>query len=152
MTGKQESKYWNSEDGRKHLASNRFIAKDAMGGKLVRAPVGFSRPARILDSGTADGTWLLDFASPLPPPLPSAGTHEFVGADPNPAFPRSNLKSKVTVLMITQARLPGRWVIVPIAKNVPPLECDAESSRILLTRARRCPKRSGSSPLRRKFQ
>lgn len=44
-----------SEGERKRLASNHFIAKDAMGGKLVRAPVDFSRPVKILDSGTADG-------------------------------------------------------------------------------------------------
>lgn len=77
-----------SEGERKRLASNHFIAKDAMGGKLVRAPVDFSRPVKILDSGTADGTWLLDLASSLPPL--SAGTHEFVGTDLNPApFPQS---------------------------------------------------------------
>ncbi|KAI1385882.1 uncharacterized protein F4822DRAFT_432743 [Hypoxylon trugodes] len=59
-----------------------------MGGKLVRAPVDFSQPAKILDSGTADGTWLLDLATSLPPL--SAGTHEFVGTDLNLApFPQS---------------------------------------------------------------
>lgn len=44
-----------SDGERNRLASNHFIAKDAMGGKLVQAPVDFSRPAKILDSGTADG-------------------------------------------------------------------------------------------------
>lgn len=56
MAGKQESKYWMESEGeRKRLASNHFIAKDAMGGKLVRALVDFSQPVKILDSGTADG-------------------------------------------------------------------------------------------------
>lgn len=56
MASKQESKYWMESEGeRKRLASNHFIAKDAMGGKLVRASVDFSRPVRILDSGTTDG-------------------------------------------------------------------------------------------------
>jgi hypothetical protein len=44
-----------SEGERKRLASNHFIAKDAMGGELVRAPLDFSQPRKVLDSGTADG-------------------------------------------------------------------------------------------------
>ena len=56
MASKQESTYWMESDGeRKRLASNHFIAKDAMGGKLLRAPMDFSRPLKFLDSGTADG-------------------------------------------------------------------------------------------------
>lgn len=56
MAGKQESKYWMESEGeRKRLASNHFIAKDAMGSKLVRALVDFFQPVKILDSGTADG-------------------------------------------------------------------------------------------------
>ena len=56
MASKQESKYWMESEGeRNRLASNHFIAKDAMGGRLVRALVDFSRPLKILDSGTADG-------------------------------------------------------------------------------------------------
>jgi hypothetical protein len=56
MASKQESVYWmESKEERKRLASNHFIAKDAMGGKLVRAPVDFSQPVKCLDSGTADG-------------------------------------------------------------------------------------------------
>jgi hypothetical protein len=36
MANKQESKYWMESKGeRKRLASDHFIAKDAMGGKLV---------------------------------------------------------------------------------------------------------------------
>jgi hypothetical protein len=56
MAGKQESKYWMESEGeRKCLASNYYIAKDAMGGELLRAPVDFSRPVKVLDSVTADG-------------------------------------------------------------------------------------------------
>ncbi|PSR83633.1 hypothetical protein BD289DRAFT_435636 [Coniella lustricola] len=95
MAKNQESKYWMESEGeRKRLASNHFITKDAMGGQLVRAPVDFSRPVKVLDSGTADGTWLLDLASSLPPLSASCSsspqTHEFVGTDLNPApFPQS---------------------------------------------------------------
>ncbi|KAI0401754.1 S-adenosyl-L-methionine-dependent methyltransferase [Xylaria palmicola] len=89
MTNKQESTYWMESEGeRKRLASNHLIAKDAMDGKLVRAPIDFSQPRKILDSGTADGTWLLDLAFSLPDPV--GGSHEFVGTDLNPAsFPKS---------------------------------------------------------------
>ncbi|KAI1478690.1 hypothetical protein F4774DRAFT_384738 [Daldinia eschscholtzii] len=89
MADKQKSEYWMESQGeRKRLASNHFIAKDAMGGKLVCAPVDFSKPVKVLDSGTADGTWLLDLVFSLPS-LPD-GTHEFVGTDLNPApFPPS---------------------------------------------------------------
>ncbi|KAI1359993.1 S-adenosyl-L-methionine-dependent methyltransferase [Xylaria arbuscula] len=77
-----------SKGDHKRLASNHFIAKAAMAGKLVVAPVDFSRPVKVLDSGTADGTWILDLASSLP--TPSIGSHEFVGTDLNPAhFPQS---------------------------------------------------------------
>jgi hypothetical protein len=56
MASNQESKYWMESEGeRKRLASNHFITKDAMGGHLVQAPVDFSQPCYILDSGTADG-------------------------------------------------------------------------------------------------
>ena len=56
MADKQDSKYWMESEGeRKRLASNHFIVKDEMGGKLVLAPVDFSRPVKVLDSGTADG-------------------------------------------------------------------------------------------------
>lgn len=58
MAKGKESVYWmESELERKRLASNHFIAKDATGGKLVLAPVDFSKPMRILDSGTADGAY-----------------------------------------------------------------------------------------------
>jgi gliotoxin biosynthesis N-methyltransferase len=47
----------------KRLADNHEVFKDAMGGLLL-APVDFSKPGlRILDSATADGTWLRDLQS-----------------------------------------------------------------------------------------
>lgn len=56
MSDKQDSKYWmESQVERKRLASNHYIAKDEMKDKLVLAPVDFSQPLKILDSGTADG-------------------------------------------------------------------------------------------------
>ncbi|KAH6657935.1 hypothetical protein BKA67DRAFT_556756 [Truncatella angustata] len=92
MGDKQQSQYWmESQVERKRLASNHYIAKDAMGGTLVRAPVDFSHPVKVLDSGTADGTWLLDLASSLPPlPADTSKMHEFYGTDLNPTpFPDS---------------------------------------------------------------
>ncbi|KAJ4288093.1 hypothetical protein N0V90_012110 [Kalmusia sp. IMI 367209] len=87
MATDKESVYWmESEVERKRLASNHYIAKDAAGGKLVLAPVDLSQPARILDSATADGTWLLDLRSDLE----NGSAHTYIGTDLNPnPFPAS---------------------------------------------------------------
>lgn len=90
MSGKGENKknLLQSKAAHERLALNHYIAKDEMGGALLRTPVDTSRPLKVLDSGTGDGTWLLDLASSLPTPL--TGAHEFVGSDINPEpFPES---------------------------------------------------------------
>ncbi|KAF2865694.1 hypothetical protein BDV95DRAFT_245561 [Massariosphaeria phaeospora] len=83
----------DSDLERKRLASNHYIAKDAAGGKLVLAPVNFTQPVKVLDSTTADGTWLLDLATDLLT-APDGAAHVFVGTDinpvPFPAQPPSN--------------------------------------------------------------
>ncbi|KAI4858862.1 hypothetical protein F4820DRAFT_196154 [Hypoxylon rubiginosum] len=65
------------------LRNQHDVIKVAMGG-LVLAPVDLSKsPLRILDSGTADGTWIRDLAATCAPVR-----HEFYGTDINPAdFP-----------------------------------------------------------------
>ncbi|KAH6657436.1 hypothetical protein BKA67DRAFT_555263 [Truncatella angustata] len=67
----------------KRLRNQHDVIKDAMGG-LVLAPVDFSAsPLKILDSATADGTWIRDLAAAYPDVK-----HEFIGIDINPAeFP-----------------------------------------------------------------
>ncbi|KAI0401588.1 S-adenosyl-L-methionine-dependent methyltransferase [Xylaria palmicola] len=51
------------------LADQHHVLKSFMGGKLVVAPIDLSRPGlRVLDSGTADGTWLLDLRTSLHDP------------------------------------------------------------------------------------
>ncbi|KAF7518525.1 hypothetical protein G7054_g13427 [Neopestalotiopsis clavispora] len=65
------------------LSNQHEIIKDAMG-RLVLAPINLSvAPLNILDSGTADGTWIRDLAASTAPVR-----HEFYGTDINPAeFP-----------------------------------------------------------------
>ncbi|RYP49412.1 hypothetical protein DL768_004885 [Monosporascus sp. mg162] len=72
----------NSEESSR-LRNQHDVIKDAMGG-LVLAPINLSAsPLRILDSGTADGTWIRDLTAATAPV-----SHEFFGTDINPAeFP-----------------------------------------------------------------
>ncbi|KAF2686349.1 hypothetical protein K458DRAFT_430195 [Lentithecium fluviatile CBS 122367] len=85
MNASKQSVYWmESESERKRMASNHYIAKDATNGALVFAPIDFSRPVKVLDSGTADGTWLLDLRANLSA-LPDGASHVFIGTDMNPA-------------------------------------------------------------------
>ncbi|KAF2973068.1 hypothetical protein GQX73_g500 [Xylaria multiplex] len=65
------------------LQNQHEVIKDAMGG-LILAPIDLkSSPLRILDSGTADGTWIRDFAASVAPVQ-----HNLYGTDLNPAeFP-----------------------------------------------------------------
>jgi hypothetical protein len=66
MAEAKDSVYWMESDSeRMRLATNHYIAKDAAGGKLVLAPVDFSQPMRVLDSGAADGAYTSTL--PFPP-------------------------------------------------------------------------------------
>ncbi|KAI0110942.1 hypothetical protein GGR51DRAFT_510583 [Nemania sp. FL0031] len=65
------------------LQNQHEVIKDAMGG-LILAPLDVkTSPLRILDSGTADGTWLRDFAGSV-----ATVQHKLYGTDLNPTeFP-----------------------------------------------------------------
>ncbi|KAI1410440.1 S-adenosyl-L-methionine-dependent methyltransferase [Hypoxylon sp. FL1857] len=69
----------------KRLSDQHAVIKAFMGNKLVVAPIDLSQPnLRILDSGTADGTWLLDLRGSLQSPESAS----MVGIDINaPRFP-----------------------------------------------------------------
>lgn len=61
---------------KERLAGQHDVITNAMGGRLLFAPVDLSKPGlRILDSGTADGRWLLELHSSSP------SRHEYVGTD-----------------------------------------------------------------------
>ncbi|OCL14894.1 S-adenosyl-L-methionine-dependent methyltransferase [Glonium stellatum] len=72
-----------SEEEVSRLSNQHEIIKDAMGG-LILANIDLStRPLRVLDSATADGTWIRDFASGY-----ALVQHEIHGADIDPTnFP-----------------------------------------------------------------
>lgn len=58
----------DSDEELRRLRANHDLFKDAMGGQLVLAPLDFNADTQftVLDSATADGTWLRDFVSSLP--------------------------------------------------------------------------------------
>lgn len=68
------------DDEVERLQNQHHVIKDAMGGKLIMAPVDLSASSlRILDSGTSDGTWIQDVAATSPATV----KHEIVGTDIN---------------------------------------------------------------------
>ncbi|MCJ1380210.1 hypothetical protein MMC17_003313 [Xylographa soralifera] len=70
----------DNEEEMGRLSNQHGVIKNAMGGLLL-APVDLSAgPLRILDSATADGFWIRDLASSVPPSV----KHTFVGTDINP--------------------------------------------------------------------
>ncbi|KAI0143692.1 S-adenosyl-L-methionine-dependent methyltransferase [Xylariaceae sp. FL1272] len=74
----------------KRLSDQHACIKHAMGDKLIIAPVDLTRAnLRVLDTGTSDGTWLIDFRSQLPSPE----TATLVGTDISSA--RFPLASKI---------------------------------------------------------
>ncbi|EON65501.1 hypothetical protein W97_04739 [Coniosporium apollinis CBS 100218] len=81
MTEKSENPHYilDSQEEVKRLSKMHEILKDAMGGLLL-VPVELSAaPLRVLDSATADGTWLRDLASSSGSPV----AHTLVGTDIN---------------------------------------------------------------------
>ncbi|TDZ27930.1 Methyltransferase psoC [Colletotrichum spinosum] len=65
------------------LADQHEVLLDAMGGRGLLAPADLSRSnLRILDSGAADGRWLLDLRQSMSPD----GGHEYVGTDIDPSL------------------------------------------------------------------
>lgn len=76
MTTEQGDYILQSEDETKRLATQHYVIKDEAGG-LILAPLDLSaKPLRILDSATADGTWIRDLAQQY-----SGVPHEFIGTD-----------------------------------------------------------------------
>lgn len=72
----------NSDQELDRLRINHRVYKTSMNGSLVFAPLDLSNATngvKILDSATADGTWLRDFASSLPADIRDNST--FVGTD-----------------------------------------------------------------------
>ncbi|CAI6337033.1 unnamed protein product [Periconia digitata] len=73
----KEDYFMASDEEAQRLSNQHWVIKDAMPSKqLVCAPVDMSRDQLcILDSGTADGTWILDLNKE------TGGRHIFVGTD-----------------------------------------------------------------------
>jgi len=64
-----------SDEEMNRLSNQHSVIKDAMGGRLLLLPVDHSAGAlRILDSGTADGTWIRDLQNDMPPETKFVGT------------------------------------------------------------------------------
>ncbi|EPE30773.1 S-adenosyl-L-methionine-dependent methyltransferase [Glarea lozoyensis ATCC 20868] len=59
MALRQETEY-------ERLRLQHELHKTAMSGKLVQVPLSTTRPLRILDSGTGDGTWMVDVSKQYP--------------------------------------------------------------------------------------
>ncbi|KAH8704452.1 hypothetical protein GQ44DRAFT_732403 [Phaeosphaeriaceae sp. PMI808] len=77
MANEQNTYFLKSEEEVSRLSNQHDIIKDGMNG-LVLAPINLSKPLRVLDSGTADGTWVCDFAASAAP----IG-HHIIGTDIN---------------------------------------------------------------------
>ncbi|KAG9230918.1 hypothetical protein BJ875DRAFT_487491 [Amylocarpus encephaloides] len=83
-TAGDDGYFMASPEEMSRLENQHYIIKDAMGGLLL-PPIDISvGPLRILDSATADGTWIRDLAAGAP------SHHQFVGTDIDPRkFPES---------------------------------------------------------------
>ncbi|KAI1125696.1 hypothetical protein F5Y10DRAFT_294468 [Nemania abortiva] len=87
------------------LQNQHQVIKDAMGG-LVLAKIDLKdKPCEILDSGTADGTWLRDFAASVAPVQ-----HHLYGTDLNPAeFPSNGSLGTVYQAQDINQPWPQEW-------------------------------------------
>ncbi|KAM3511779.1 hypothetical protein MY11210_004599 [Beauveria gryllotalpidicola] len=97
--GEYHLEYHNEEVAR--LAAQHEVFLDAMG-KLVFAPIDLNQTnLRILDSGTADGRWLVDLRRSL-----SSSNHVFIGTDSvEKMFP---LTAPEGIVLQVQ-RIDGHW-------------------------------------------
>ncbi|KAI0206558.1 hypothetical protein F4808DRAFT_455314 [Astrocystis sublimbata] len=88
------------------LQNQHEVTKDAMGGRLVRAPIDLETPQlRILDSGTADGTWLQDLAASVAPVQ-----HKLYGTDVNDTgFPSNDSSGTVYQVQDVNQPWPKDW-------------------------------------------
>ncbi|KAI0392800.1 S-adenosyl-L-methionine-dependent methyltransferase [Xylariaceae sp. FL0594] len=102
MSSLQEKTYYpldNDQEARR-LADQHDLLKFFMGGRLIVAPIDLSQQnLRVLDSGTADGKWLLDLATSLSSPKGST----LVGTDVSSArFPTGTLPSPADISFAKQ--------------------------------------------------
>ncbi|CAJ2504435.1 Uu.00g118290.m01.CDS01 [Anthostomella pinea] len=88
------------------LGNQHDVIKDTTGGRLILAPIDFTAsPLKILDSGTADGTWIRDVAGLYP-----SIEHEFYGTDIKPAeFPVDPPKGTNYQVHDINNPWPGDW-------------------------------------------
>ncbi|KAI1421989.1 hypothetical protein F5Y12DRAFT_661069 [Xylaria sp. FL1777] len=88
------------------LRNQHDVIKDAMDGLLILAPVDLSTsPLRILDSGTADGTWIRDLAATC-----ASLEHRFYGTDINPTdFPANPPEGTVYQIQDVNKPWPADW-------------------------------------------
>jgi len=68
--------------------------KQATNNTLIFPSLDYSSPLSVLDIGTADGLWMYEVASSLPPL--SHGTHTFLGTDINESFFPSTSAPNIT--------------------------------------------------------
>ncbi|KAL1604783.1 hypothetical protein SLS60_004323 [Paraconiothyrium brasiliense] len=86
------------------LSNQHDVLKDEMG-KLVLAPIDLSTPLRILDSATADGTWIRDLESSTAPVQ-----HTFVGTDLDPTnFPSETSDNQTYHVQDINKPWPEEW-------------------------------------------
>ncbi|KAJ5375407.1 hypothetical protein N7517_007413 [Penicillium concentricum] len=84
------------------LAAQHEVFLQSMG-RLVIAPVDLTRSnLRILDTGTADGRWLLDLHASLPSTL----GHQYIGIDCLSKLFSTNLPSQIT---LKEKRIDATW-------------------------------------------
>ncbi|KAF3049824.1 hypothetical protein E8E11_005335 [Didymella keratinophila] len=97
----------SSDIGRLTIFHHGF--KQADEGTLVFAPVDFSSGSRaVLDIGTADGLWMRDLQSSVPPP--PTGSHTFLGTDINASyFPTTSLIHITYLRRDVNDPLPPAW-------------------------------------------
>ncbi|KAI0165388.1 hypothetical protein GGR52DRAFT_575479 [Hypoxylon sp. FL1284] len=105
MTTYEHSYPLDNEAEISRLQNQHDVIKDAMGA-LVLAPVDLSKsPLKILDSGTADGTWIRDLQATCAPVQ-----HQFYGTDINPAdFPADPPASTVYQVHDVNKPWPEDW-------------------------------------------
>ncbi|KAL1592632.1 hypothetical protein SLS60_011048 [Paraconiothyrium brasiliense] len=105
MTTEQGDYILQSGDETKRLATQHYVIKDEAGG-LILAPLDLStKPLRILDSATADGTWIRDLAQQY-----SGVPHEFIGTDiDTSAWPRDPPSHQTYQIQDITKPWPAEW-------------------------------------------
>lgn len=77
----------NNQSEKARLAYQHEVVLDAMGDRAVLAPVELTKTSlRILDSGAANGRWLLDLRRSLQQDSRPSIQHDYVGTDIDPSL------------------------------------------------------------------